>query len=148
MIIIHNTSQVIPLTANPQRGSALGTLNAIEHGAVAIEDGKIIEVGAAAVLLERYPQAEKLDAQGGAVLPGFVDPHTHLVWAGNRAAEFEMRLQGKTYMEIMAAGGGIASTVSETRRVSLDELIAQSHQRALAAWAWFHYHRSENWLWA
>ncbi|NLW72050.1 MAG: imidazolonepropionase [Chloroflexi bacterium] len=133
MIIIHNTSQVIPLTANPQRGSALGTLNAIEHGAVAIEDGKIIEVGAAAVLLERYPQAEKLDAQGGAVLPGFVDPHTHLVWAGNRAAEFEMRLQGKTYMEIMAAGGGIASTVSETRRVSLDELIAQSHQRALAA---------------
>ena len=52
------------------------------------------------------------------MLPGFVDPHTHLVWAGDRAAEFEMRLQGKTYMEIMAAGGGIVSTVRATRQAA------------------------------
>lgn len=133
MIIIHNTSQVLPLTSAAQRGHALGTLNQLEHGAVAIEGEKILAVGTGIELLGLYPNAELLDAQGMAVVPGFVDPHTHLVWAGNRAAEFEMRLQGKTYMEIMAAGGGIASTVAATRKASLDELIAQSHQRALSA---------------
>ena len=66
-------------------------------------------------------------------MPGFVDPHTHLVWAGDRAAEFEMRLQGKTYMEILAAGGGILSTLKATRAASLEELIVQSHQRAWQA---------------
>jgi imidazolonepropionase len=70
-----------------------------------------------------------LDAQGKVVLPGFVDPHTHVVWAGDRAAEFEMRLQGKTYMEIMAAGGGIASTVKTTRAASMDSLTAQTRTR-------------------
>ncbi len=63
-------------------------------------------------------------------MPGFVDPHTHLVWAGDRAAEFEMRLQGKTYMEIMNAGGGIASTVNATRAAAPEELLAQTRRRA------------------
>jgi imidazolonepropionase len=62
-----------------------------------------------------------------------VDPHTHLVWAGDRAAEFELRQQGKTYLEILAAGGGILSTVRATRAASLDELIKQTHQRAWQA---------------
>ena len=63
-------------------------------------------------------------------MPGFVDPHTHLVWAGDRAAEFEMRLQGKTYMEILAAGGGIISTVKATRSASAEDLLNQTHERA------------------
>jgi imidazolonepropionase len=132
MLIIHNTSQVIPLTAKAQRGRTLGTLNDIENGAVAIENEKIADLGYPDELFAKYPGAEKLDAQGRALLPGFVDPHTHLIWAGDRAAEFEMQLEGKTYMEIMAAGGGIASTVSATRTASFDELLAQSRARALA----------------
>ena len=133
MLLINNISQLITLRGGPQRGHNLGSLSVIEDGAVLIKDEKIVEVGLAEGLLKRFPVAEKLDARGMAVVPGFVDPHTHLVWAGNRPAEFEMRLQGKTYMEIMAAGGGIASTVKATRNASLDELIAQSHQRALSA---------------
>src|SRR5690606_338849 len=93
--------------------------------------GETIAVtGSSADLLAKYPHEERLDAGGMAVLPGFVDPHTHLVWAGDRAAEFEMRLQGKTYMEIMAAGGGIASTVKATREAPPDELYNQTKTRA------------------
>ena len=131
MLIIHNTSQVVPLTAKAQRGRVLGTLNIIENGAVAIDGEKITELGKADDLFAKYPGAEKLDAHGNALLPGFVDPHTHLIWAGDRAAEFEMRLEGKTYMEIMAAGGGIASSVKDTRAASFDELLSQSRTRAL-----------------
>ena len=68
-------------------------------------------------------------------MPGFVDPHTHLVWAGDRAAEFEMRLQGKSYMEIMAAGGGIQSTVNATRSASFDDLLSQTRQHARSIFA-------------
>lgn len=133
MLLIHHISQLVTLTPGAQRGRELGTLNIIPDGAVLIEDGLIRETGTAPELLERFPNAERMDAGGMAVLPGFVDPHTHLIWAGDRAHEFEMRLQGKSYMEIMAAGGGIASTVSATRQASLDELISQSHARALTA---------------
>lgn len=133
MLLIHNTSQLITLSGGKQRGHQLGTLNAIENGAILLEDDRILAVGSAAGLLLQHPEADLLDANGNAVLPGFVDPHTHLVWAGNRAAEFEMRLQGKTYLEIMAAGGGILSTLQATRKASLDELLAQSRQRARTA---------------
>ena len=64
----------------------------------------------------------RLDANGGALVPGFVDPHTHLPWAGSREEEFRMRLAGKTYMEIAAAGGGILSTVRSTREAEEEEL--------------------------
>ena len=93
-------------------------------------DGIIEEIGKTATLVYKYPNEERLDAHGMAVIPGFVDPHTHLVWAGDRAAEFEMRLQGKSYMEIMNAGGGIASTVKATRGASFEELLAQTRRRA------------------
>ena len=69
----------------------------------------------ASELRAAYPDEPTLDAGGRVVMPGFVDPHTHAIWAGDRAAEFEMRLQGKTYLEILAAGGGILSTVRATR---------------------------------
>ena len=73
--------------------------------------------------------AQTLYAGGRLVMPGFVDPHTHLVWAGERADEFEMRVAGASYMEIMAAGGGIMSTVRHTRAASVDDLVTQTRPR-------------------
>ncbi len=128
-LIIHNASQLLTLAGGPQRGHRLGELNIIKNGAVAIDDGKILATGRSADILTRFPEAATFDAQGHVVMPGFVDPHTHLVWAGDRAAEFEMRLEGKTYLEILAAGGGILSTVTATRAVTLEELEEESHQR-------------------
>ena len=77
----------------------------------------------------RVEAAQELDATGKVVMPGFVDPHTHLVFAGDRADEFEMRVRGATYLAIMAAGGGIMSTVRATRAASLEEIVAQSRKR-------------------
>jgi imidazolonepropionase len=133
MLLILNASQLLTLAGGPQRGASLGTLGIIPDGAVLIEHETIAAVGTSTDLLEKYPNTSRLDACGKVVMPGFVDPHTHLVWAGDRAAEFEMRLQGKTYMQIMAAGGGILSTVKATRTASLDELISQSQKRAQQA---------------
>ncbi len=129
-MLIHNISQLLTLAGAPQRGTDLGRLGIIENAAVLVRGEMIVHTGSSADLLQRYPNEERLDAGGMAVLPGFVDPHTHLVWAGDRAAEFEMRLQGKTYMEIMAAGGGIASTVMATRTASPEELYKQTKARA------------------
>ncbi len=133
MLIIHNASQLLTLAGGPQRGERLGDLGIITKGAIVMDNGQILAVGKSDDLLEAYPTASSFDAQGHVVMPGFVDPHTHLVWAGDRAAEFELRQQGKTYMEILAAGGGILSTVRATRNASLESLIAQSQQRAWLA---------------
>jgi imidazolonepropionase len=84
-------------------------------------------VGTSPELRHTYPHEETLDAAGHVVMPGFVDPHTHLLWVGDRAAEFEMRLEGKTYLEILAAGGGILSTVRLTRQASLQQLRDETH---------------------
>jgi len=131
-MLIHSASQVLTLAGPPQRGGDLGRLGILADGAVLVRDGVIAAVGASDELRARYPDEPGLDARSRVVMPGLVDPHTHLVWAGDRAAEFEMRLQGKTYLEIMAAGGGIVSTVRATRQASLDELLAQTRARAWA----------------
>ena len=124
------------MAGGPRRGERLSDPAILNDAAVVIRDGKFLEVGNSAELLWRYPLAERFDAAGMAVVPGFVDPHTHLIWAGDRANEFEMRLQGKTYMEIMAAGGGILATLTATRKASLQELVAQSFERALRAFSY------------
>ncbi len=129
-MLIHSAAQLLTLSGGPQRGSDLGRLGIIPDGAVLVRDETIVATGTTAELRAAYPDEPALDARGKVVLPGFVDPHTHLVWAGDRAAEFEMRLQGKTYMEIMAAGGGIVSTVKATRAASLEDLMAQTRARA------------------
>ena len=128
-MLIHSASQLLTLAGWPQRGPDLGRLGTIESGAVLIQDGVIAAVGDSAELLAAYPDEPALDASGRLVMPGFVDPHTHLIWAGDRAAEFEMRLQGKTYLEILAAGGGILSTVRATRAASLDTLLSETRPR-------------------
>ena len=129
-MLIHSASQLLTLTGGPQRGNDLGRLGIILDGAVLVRDGQIAATGSSAELRAAYPDEPALDAGGLVVMPGFVDPHTHLVFAGDRAAEFELRLEGKTYLEILAAGGGILSTVRATRRASVDELLEQTRARA------------------
>lgn len=133
-MLIHSASQLLTLSGGPQRGKNLGRLGIIENGAVLIREEKIIAVGPSQDLQAAYPNEPTLDAGGRVVMPGFVDPHTHAIWAGDRAAEFEMRLQGKSYMEILAMGGGILSTVRTTRTASLERLLDETRPRL---WAMF-----------
>jgi imidazolonepropionase len=129
-MLIHSASQLLTIPGPAQRGHDLGNLGIIEDGAVLIEDGLISAIGSSDELCAAHPDEEQLDAQGCVVMPGLVDSHTHLVWAGDRAAEFEMRLQGKTYLEIMEAGGGIVSTVQNTRAASFNQLLEVTRARA------------------
>ena len=134
-MLIHSASQLLTMAGGPQRGSALGQLEIIEDGAVLVEGQTVAAVGLKEELRATYPGESEIDASGCVVMPGFVDPHTHLIWAGDRAAEFELRLQGKTYLEILAAGGGILSTVKATRAATVDGLIDQTlpHLKTLLA---------------
>lgn len=129
-MLLHSASQLITLAGGPQRGAALGQLGSITDGAVLIREGRIAAVGTSSELRAAYPQEAEMDVKGRAVLPGFVDPHTHLVYAGDRAAEFEMRLLGKSYLEILAAGGGILSTVQATRAAGSEQLLSETRARA------------------
>jgi imidazolonepropionase len=107
----------------------MSDMGIIPNGAVAIRDGRVLEADPSDELCSRVRAAKTLSAGGRLVMPGFVDPHTHLVWAGERADEFAMRVAGATYMEIMAAGGGIMSTVRHTRGADLAELVTQTRVR-------------------
>jgi imidazolonepropionase len=128
-MLIHSAAQLLTLAGGPQRGADLGRLGIIPDGALLIREGRIAAVGTTPELKAAYPDEPELDAAAKVVMPGFVDPHTHAIWAGDRAAEFEMRLQGKTYLEILAAGGGILSTVRLTCAASLEKLVAETRPR-------------------
>ncbi len=131
-LLVHSATQVCvipPQAGGPQRGRHLGQLGLVEDGAIAIEAGRVVEVGPTADLRARYAARRELDVRGHVVCPGFVDPHTHLVWVGDRAAEFERRIAGATYLEIMAAGGGIMSTVRATRAASVEQMVAETLPR-------------------
>jgi imidazolonepropionase len=128
-MLIHSAAQVLTLAGGPQRGRDLGRLGTIEDGAVLIRDQQIAAVGTTQALRKAHPHEPELDAAGCVVMPGFVDPHTHVIWAGDRAAEFELRLKGAKYLDILAAGGGILSTVKRTREASLDDLVQATRPR-------------------
>ena len=131
-LLIAHAAQLItvPSPGGPKRGAAMRELGAIRDGALAIAAGRIVAVGTTAELHNLADSATQvIDASGKAVLPGFVDAHTHVVFAGDRLDEFERRLEGATYLEIMAAGGGIMSTVRATRAASEDQLVAESAAR-------------------
>jgi len=128
-LLLHSASQLLTLSGGPQRGAALGTLNIIADGAIAVTGGRVTAVGPSSKLKTEYAPRTTLDASGQVVMPGFVDPHTHLIWMGDRANEFEMRLAGKSYMEIMNAGGGIMSTVRQTRAASVEQLMEAARPR-------------------
>ncbi len=128
-MLIHSASQLLTLQGGVQRGDQLGTLGLIEDGALLVEDGIVLAIGESEDLLRRYPHAEKFDASHRVVMPGFIDPHTHLIFMGERALEFEMRLEGRTYMQIMAAGGGILNTVLATRKANVQQLKEEARPR-------------------
>ncbi len=111
-------------TCRPE--GAQGDIHAIPRAALAWEDGRILWVGPEADVPARLRGSEQLDAGGRVVIPGLVDCHTHLAFAGWRADEFERRLRGETYLDIAAAGGGIAATVQATRAASDAELAARA----------------------
>ncbi|MPR09837.1 imidazolonepropionase [Microvirga tunisiensis] len=104
-------------------------LGIVESGAVAAKDGRIAFAGPAKDLPTGWDAAERIDCQGRWITPGLVDCHTHLVFGGDRAHEFELRLNGASYEEIARAGGGIVSTVKATRAATEDELVASALPR-------------------
>jgi len=125
-VAVVNIGQLVTLAgaARPRVGGELRELGVISDAVLLIEDGRIAAAGSSAELRGKIPaDAVVVDAEGRCVTPGFVDAHTHLVFAGNRAAEFEQRIGGATYQKIAAAGGGILSTVNATRAASEEELL-------------------------
>ena len=125
--VIVNIGQLVTLAgpARPRIGAELRELSIIRDGALILEDGRIVAAGPYGDLISKVPShAIVIDAAGRCVTPGFVDAHTHMVFAGNRAAEFEQRVAGATYQEIAAAGGGILRTVSLTRAATEEQLLA------------------------
>src|ERR1044072_8252719 len=104
-------------------------LGLVDKGAVAAKDGRIVFAGPMAELPSDWNAAQTISLDGRWITPGLIDCHTHLVYAGDRAHEFELRLAGASYEEIARAGGGIVSTVKATRAASEDELVAQSLPR-------------------
>jgi imidazolonepropionase len=130
-LAIVNIGQLVTLAGPPRAraGKELSELSLIENAALLVEDGRIAAAGAYEELRSRIPAGTTIiDAEGRCVTPGFVDAHTHLVFAGNRAAEFEQRVTGATYQEIAAAGGGILRTVRLTRAASEEELLKTARQ--------------------
>jgi imidazolonepropionase len=131
--LIRNTSEVLTCAGPaPRRGSAQADVGSRPRAIVAAREGTIVFVGdesdwrAAGSLTEN---AVVVDAEGGAVVPGFVDPHTHVVFAGDRRDELRRRLAGATYAEIAAGGGGIVSSVRATRAATGDQLAADTRRR-------------------
>lgn len=112
----------------PRRGGALADVGIVRDAAVAIAGGRIVWIGPAAEA-SPAPGATVIDAAGCTVTPGLIDPHTHLVFGGSREAEFVQRLQGASYADILAAGGGIHHSVTHTREASEDELVRLGRQR-------------------
>jgi imidazolonepropionase len=130
-LLIHSARQVITCANpnGPKRGESMRDVGLLENGAIAINDGKIVEVGRTQEIKSHYSAAKELDASRKVVCPGFADPHTHVVYAGDRVNEFEMRIKGATYMEIMAAGGGIVSSARAVRAASVEQLVAETRPR-------------------
>ena len=132
-LAVVNIGQLVTLAgvARPRVGAELRELALVPDAALLIEDGRIVAAGTYAELRSKIPpQAVVIDAEGRCVTPGFVDAHTHLVFAGNRADEFEQRIAGTSYQQIAAEGGGILRTVRMTRAASEEELltVARRHR--------------------
>ncbi|HVR42168.1 MAG TPA: imidazolonepropionase [Thermoanaerobaculia bacterium] len=126
-LLIRNLSCLAtPLGSTARRGPAMREIAVVERAAIVIEDGRFAWAGAENDLPPEIARSlsDEVDAEGATALPGFVDSHTHLPFAGTRETEFNRRLHGETYEQIAASGGGIAATVSATRSATEDELAA------------------------
>ncbi len=141
-MLIHSASQLLTLQGGPQRGHALGYARPARRWRRAGPGWRRSRPSVPPrTCWQPIPNEARLDACGCAVLPGFVDPHTHVIWAGERAAEFEMKMAGAKYLEILAAGGGILSTVRQTRLASLETLMDETRPRLRAHVRPRHHHR-------
>lgn len=130
-LLILNAAQIVTCASpgGPKRGAALREVGLIEGGALAVQDGRILALGPSADLEASYQARQTIDASGKVVCPGFIDPHTHVVYAGERVAEFEQRIAGAAYLDIMAAGGGIMATARAVRAASLAQLVEETRPR-------------------
>jgi imidazolonepropionase len=128
-LIIKNAEELLTLSLSSREESGLGI---IRNGAVAIKEGRIFWIGKTEELSEKLflnRKGREIDATGKVVMPGLIDAHTHLIFAGSRENEFEQRIQGLSYLEIAERGGGILSTVEATRKASFDELFLLGKKR-------------------
>ena len=131
LLVVH-AAELVTLAghARPRRGREMRDLRILRDGALFAADGLIREVGESRELAAKHEDADEvIDASGKAVIPGFVDAHTHLVFAGSREHELEWKAEGMSYQEIAARGGGIASTVGKTRAAPEEELYVAAHAR-------------------
>lgn len=126
-ILIKNANELITLKGpnRPRIKKEMSNLSIIKNGSIAIKDGFIVDIGKNL----KFKAKKTIDAKGKTALPGFVDPHTHLVFAGSREFELDWKLKGLTYMEILKKGGGITFTVNETRKASDKQLLTESRKR-------------------
>jgi len=136
IIILHNARQVITCKGDkPKRAAHLRDIAMELNSSIVIEKSTIKEIGPSANIMARYKDqikngtAEFIDMTGSVILPGFVDPHTHALFTGTRENEFQMRIEGKAYVDILLEGGGILSTVNKVRKSSSDELIEATMPR-------------------
>jgi imidazolonepropionase len=128
-IIIKNAGELLTLSASHKEESGIGI---VRNGALAIKNGRILWIGKTDELSKAFglnSRGKEIDATGKVVMPGLIDSHTHLVFAGSREHEFELRIQGLSYLEIAERGGGILSTVEATRKASFDELFSLGQKR-------------------
>ncbi len=129
-LLITNIGELVTATGNRPIPAGEVNLNVLRDAAVFVSNGKIKEIGLSNTLEEKYPESFTVDVDGRTVIPGFVDPHTHLVYAGCRHEEFLEKLRGASYTEILKKGGGINSTVRATRNASRNELLRLALERA------------------
>ncbi|MFX1304496.1 MAG: imidazolonepropionase [Promethearchaeota archaeon] len=128
-LVIFNVNELVTMNTKfgaPRIGAGMSEIAIIQEGALAVKDDRIIFVGTTEELMSKYEFGKittKIDASNKLVTPGFVDPHTHIIFEGTRENELSMKLEGKTYIEILKNGGGILKTVRDTRQASLEKLI-------------------------
>jgi imidazolonepropionase len=129
-LIIYN-SQLLTCASQgrPKRASEMQEIGLIEDGAVSVAEEKIVAVGKTNDILRDFESENVIDAKGKVVSPGFVECHTHIVFAGDRLNEFELKIKGADYLEILDSGGGILSTVRQTRKATLDDLAESAYKR-------------------
>ncbi len=124
-LLIVNASELVTVAGGsetPLKGNQMCEVGIIRDGCLAVRDGRIVAVGKTSEITKNFRATAVVSASGKTVLPGFVDPHTHLVFAGSREDEFQMRVEGASYMEILNTGGGILRSVRETRKASAEKL--------------------------
>jgi len=125
-LLIVDAEELITLVGGSQKplvGKQMRELGIIHNGSLAVKDGRIVAVGKTSDVAKAFKAENVIRANGKIVLPGFVDPHTHLVFAGSREDEFQTRVEGAYYMMILSSGGGILKTVKETRKASAEKLV-------------------------